>query len=48
MDAHQRAEQAPVVLHLQVEQLMNDDEVLEARILFVEIESQRYRPGYRT
>ena len=45
MDAHQSTEQAPMVLHFQVEQFVNDDEILESRILFVEIESQRYRPG---
>lgn len=43
--AHQRAEQAPVVSHLQVEQFVNNDEILESRILFIEIESQRYRSG---
>jgi hypothetical protein len=45
MDTHQCAEETPMIWHLQMEELMNDYEILETRILFIEIDSERYGAG---
>jgi hypothetical protein len=42
MDTHQCAEEASMIWHLQVEEFVHDDEILETRILFIEIDGERY------
>lgn len=38
MDTHQCAEETSMIWHLQMEEFVHDDEILETRILFIEID----------
>lgn len=36
-----------MIWHLQMEELVHDDEILETRVLFIEIDGERYGAGGR-
>jgi hypothetical protein len=38
MDTHHCAEETSMISHLQMEEFVHDDEILETRILFIEVD----------
>lgn len=45
MGTHQCAEETSMIWNLQMEEFVHDDEVLETRILFIEIDGERHGAG---